>query len=65
MTPNKAPEAPQEPVAWLIEWQASETMPVRWWSPAKGWVIDANNACAYAVRAMPKKSSQAANSPFH
>jgi len=42
------PQAAREPTVWLIEWPESDTVPVRWWNPAHGWMRDANAALHFA-----------------
>jgi hypothetical protein len=41
------PTAPEQTV-WLIEWPESDTVPVRWWNIAHGWMRDANAALHFA-----------------
>src|SRR5574343_1360013 len=36
--------------AWLIEWPASRQMPVRYWHPTEGHVLDANDAVRFCRR---------------
>lgn len=34
--------------AWLIEWPADDRLPVRYWHPRTGFMIDAHNAIWFA-----------------
>lgn len=36
--------------AWLIEWPANRQMPVRYWHPTEGHVLDANDAVRFCRR---------------
>lgn len=36
--------------AWLIEWPADRQMPVRYWHPTEGHVLDPNHAVRFARR---------------
>lgn len=36
--------------AWLIEWPADRQMPVRYWHPIEGHVIDPNHAVRFCRR---------------
>jgi hypothetical protein len=42
------PQGAQDPTVWLVEWPESDTVPVRWWNPAHGWMRDANAALHFA-----------------
>ncbi len=37
-------------IAWLIEWPATRQMPVRYWHPSEGHVIDPNHAVRFSRR---------------
>lgn len=37
-------------VGWLIEWPADRRMPVRYWHPTEGYVLDPNDAVRFCRR---------------
>lgn len=43
-------ENAQRRSAWLVEWPASDNMPVRYWHAVNGWMVDANRATHFSRR---------------
>lgn len=41
-------EASRRETVWLIEWPADDNLPVRWWHPQGGWMMDAAKALRFA-----------------